>query len=217
MGRIEHIIFTDVIPNVFAGDELSSDVWGRDVKFERGALYSIDAASGTGKTTMCSFVYGVRSDYSGTIRFDSDDIRQLRMKAWCEIRRRHIAYLPQELEVFGELSAMDNVLLKNRLTDFRTEGEIRRMFEELGIDNRIDSLCGRMSVGQRQRVALIRALCQPFDFIILDEPVSHLDERNNAQCAAMVAREAAGQEAAVISTSVGNPLLLEGDVERLRL
>ena len=74
------------------------------------------------------------------------------------------------------------------------------------IDNRISRPAGKLSVGQKQRVALIRALCQPFSFILLDEPVSHLDARNNELCANMVTDAAAAQQAGVIFTSVGNPL-----------
>ena len=66
-----------------------------------------------------------------------------------------------------------------------------------------------MSIGQQQRVGIIRALCQPFDFIMLDEPVSHLDEENNLKAARMIASEARRQHAGIITTSVGNPLLLD--------
>ena len=77
------------------------------------------------------------------------------------------------------------------------------MFEALEIDNRIDTPVGRLSIGQQQRVAIIRTLCQPFDFILLDEPVSHLDARNNDIAARLIADEAAAQGAAIIATSVG--------------
>lgn len=206
MDKIDKISLDCVVPNVFAGEPISSEVWNCRLTLDRGSAYRIDAASGTGKTTLCSFLFGVRRDFAGTILFNGRDTGQFSVSDWCETRRRHIAYLPQELDVFDELSALDNVLLKNRLTDFRSAEEIRTMFERLEIDNRIDTPCGRMSVGQRQRVALIRALCQPFDFILLDEPVSHLDGQNNSLCADMVAEEARRQQSGVIFTSVGNPL-----------
>lgn len=212
MERIDEIVLRDALPEVFVGDETGkSDVWLADISLKRGTSYCINAASGTGKTSMCSYIYGVRRDYVGSILFNTTDIRKYKIADWCEIRRRHLAYLPQELDVFGELTALDNVMLKNRLTDFMSETEIRAMFERLEIDNRIDSPAGRMSVGQRQRVALIRALCQPFDFVLLDEPVSHLDSRNNKICAEMVGEAAKKQEAGVIFTSVGNPLALAAE------
>ena len=112
------------------------------------------------------------------------------------------------MRLFPELTAMDNILIKNRLTDFRTEAEIRRMLERLEIGHKADSPAGLLSVGQQQRVAIIRALCQPYDFLLVDEPVSHLDARNNAAVAAMITEETAARDAAVIATSVGNKLSL---------
>ena len=61
-----------------------------------------------------------------------------------------------------------------------------------------------MSIGQQQRVAIIRCICQPFSFLIIDEPVSHLDEQNNRIAASIIMEEARSQGAAVIATSVGN-------------
>lgn len=185
-----------------------SQVWRCNMSFDRGKLYCVNAASGTGKTSLCSFIMGVRTDYTGSILFDGHDASQFGIEKWCELRRRHLAYLPQELYVFDELSAIDNVLLKNRLTDYKSEAEIRAMFERLEIDNRINTPAGRMSVGQKQRMALIRALCQPFDFILLDEPVSHLDKYNNALCGEMVTEAADALDAGVIYTSVSEQLIV---------
>lgn len=213
--KITSIRLDNVLPRVFAEDGVDntvpprSDVWHTATAFERGKYYCINAESGTGKTSLCSFIMGVRTDYLGHIFFNDTDISSLSMNDWCALRRSSLAYLPQELEIFDELTAIDNVLLKNRLTDFRTEADIRRMFEALEIDHRISRLAGKLSVGQKQRVAIIRALCQPFDFILLDEPVSHLDASNNERCAAMVIEAAKAQDAGVVFTSVGNPLKVQ--------
>lgn len=188
-----------------------------DVTLCRGRVYCLNAQSGTGKTSLCSFIYGSRHDYCGTISFDSTDVSTLSVNDWCEVRRRHLAYLPQELDIFDELTAMDNIRLKNRLTGCKTEAEIIDMFRRLGIENLLDRPAGRMSVGQKQRVAIVRALCQPYDFILLDEPVSHLDAYNNEQCARMIMADAARQRAGVIFTSVGNPLSVDAPVIPLTL
>ena len=83
------------------------------------------------------------------------------------------------------------------------------MLDRLEIAGKADQKASRLSVGQQQRVALVRAICQPFDFIILDEPVSHLDRRNNLIVADLIAEAAQSNNAAIITTSVGNPLLLD--------
>lgn len=197
---------------MFAGHNgIHSDVWLQDVRLERGKRYLISAESGTGKSSMCSYIYGYRQDYSGTIAFDGKDIRSLTIDQWCDIRQRHIAYLPQDMRLFGELTAMENVELKNRLTGFKTSEDIKRLFDTLGIADKLDSLASKLSIGQQQRVAIIRTLCQPFDFILLDEPVSHLDEENNRIVARLITDEAQRQGAGIIATSVGNHLKMDVD------
>lgn len=198
-----------MLPRVFVNENIpESDVWDEELTLYRGNNYLIEAASGGGKSSMCAYVYGARVDYEGELSFNGKDTRGFSIAEWQEIRRRHIAYLPQELDLFPELTAWENIQLKNTLTNHFGDKDIDRMLDELGIASRRDYPAGRMSIGQQQRVAIIRSLCQPFDFILLDEPVSHLDEGNNRIVAGMIAREAERQGAAVISTSVGNPLLL---------
>ena len=197
---------------MFAGqDGIHSDVWLQDITLERGKRYLISAESGTGKSSMCSYIYGYRQDYSGTIAFDGQDIRSLSIAQWCDIRKHHIAYLPQDMRLFGELTAMENVQLKNRLTGNKSEQEIKQMFELMGIADKLDSLASKLSIGQQQRVAIIRTLCQPCDFILLDEPVSHLDDENNRIVADLITQEADRQGAGVIATSVGNHLQMNVD------
>ena len=211
---METIQLNNTLPRVFAGQSgIHSKVWLKDISFERGKRYLISAESGTGKSSMCSYIYGYRQDYSGTIAFDGKGIRTLTVTQWCEVRQRHIAYLPQDMRLFGELTALENVELKNRLTNFKSRGEIERLFKVLGIADKLNSLAGKLSIGQQQRVAIIRTLCQPFDFILLDEPVSHLDDENNRIVANLIEEEASRQGAGIIATSVGNHLQM--DVDRL--
>ena len=208
--KLEQITLNNTLPRVFAGQNgITSEVWHRDLTLERGKRYLISAESGTGKSSLCSYIYGYRQDYSGTITFDGKDIRQFTVAEWCNIRQRHIAYLPQDLRLFGELTAMENVELKNRLTSFKSHEEISCMFETMGIADKMDSPVSKLSIGQQQRVAIIRALCQPCDFIMLDEPVSHLDDENNRIVANLITEEATRQGAGVIATSVGYHLKMD--------
>ena len=210
--KMKTIQLNNTLPRVFAGqDGIHSDVWLQDITLERGKRYLISAESGTGKSSMCSYIYGYRQDYSGTIAFDGQDIRSLSIAQWCDIRKHHIAYLPQDMRLFGELTAMENVQLKNRLTGNKSEQEIKQMFELMGIADKLDSLASKLSIGQQQRVAIIRTLCQPCDFILLDEPVSHLDDENNRIVADIITREADRQGAGVIATSVGYHLQMDVD------
>ena len=214
IGRIE---MKGMLPRVFVSEKIPpSDVWRHDVAFERGKFYLVEAASGGGKSSMCAYIFGARTDYEGRLLFDGEDAAGISMAGWQALRRRNIAYLPQELSLFPELTAWENIQLKNRVTGYASEKMVERWLEQLGIASRRDYPAGRMSIGQQQRVAIIRSVCQPFDFILLDEPVSHLDEENNRIAATIIAEEARRQGAGVISTSVGNHILLDYN-ERLRL
>lgn len=211
---LDSIELCRVLPDVFRGSEneppvSGSEIWLRDITLYRGAAYMVEAESGTGKSSLCSYIYGNRSDYSGVIRFNGKDIRSFSVNDWCDLRCRHLALLPQEMRLFPELTAMENIEIKNRLTRCKSREAIMAMLERLEIAHKADVAAARLSIGQQQRVAVVRALCQPFDFILLDEPVSHLDSRNNAMVASLVAAEAAERGAAVIATSVGYAINLD--------
>ena len=208
------ITLHNTLPAVFAGrGDTGSEIWLRDVTFERGKHYLISAESGTGKSSLCSYLYGYRTDYIGTMAFDGRDIKTLAVKEWCDVRTNHIAYLAQDMKLFPELTALENIMLKNSITNHKSEQEIVGMMNLLGIGEKVDSLVSKLSIGQQQRVAIIRTLCQPCDFILLDEPVSHLDDANNAIVARLVSEEAQRQGAGVISTSVGNNVKITVDKE----
>ena len=117
----------------------------------------------------------------------------------------------QELRLFPELTAFDNVLIKNNLTGFQKKKQIDEWFEMLGIADKQDARVGQMSFGQQQRVAMMRALVQPFDFILADEPISHLDDANAAVMSQIMMDEARSQGAGVIVTSIGKHMDLAYD------
>lgn len=198
------ITFHSVLPQVFSlQSDLQSEIWNTDVTFEKGRLYLIEADSGKGKSTFCSYILGYRHDYSGEVRFDDRVSRVFKVKEWVEIRLRHIAFLFQELRLFPELTAYENVKIKNDLTGTKTREEILNWFERLGIADKVDQKVGLMSFGQQQRVAMMRALAQPFDFILADEPISHLDANNSRIMGEIMMEEAKKQGAGVIVTSIG--------------
>lgn len=203
-----------MLPNVFRNQENPpSEVWKTELSLKQPGIYLVNAGSGAGKSSLAAFIFGARTDFEGTLRFNGSDTSAFSIADWQEIRRRHIAYLPQELDLFPELTAIENVMLKNRLTDAIDERKIESWFERLGIADRRNYPAGRLSIGQMQRVAIIRSLCQPFDFLILDEPVSHLDPVNNRIAAEIILEETSRREAAVIATSVGNPIELPYSLE----
>ena len=192
------------LPQVFADrNSVTSDVWHQDLLFRNGEAYLIEAASGTGKSSLCSYIYGYRNDFQGIINFDETNIKAFSVKQWIDLRKHSLSMLFQDLRLFPELTAFENVQLKNQLTGYKKKKELIALFETLDIADKLHTKVGKLSFGQQQRVAFIRALSQPFDFIFLDEPISHLDDANGQLMGQMLLEEASKQGAGIIVTSIG--------------
>lgn len=196
-----------VYPSVFGGKVPlggESDVWGCSVEFRKGESTLLKAESGKGKTSLCSFVSGSRTDYDGRIMIDGADLRGMSDSEKLEYRKSSLAILHQDLKLFSELNALDNVMVKSRLNCGISVDEAGEMLLKLGLE---ESMLRRpvrtLSLGQQQRVAFVRMLSFPADFRILDEPVSHLDTQSASVMAEMLHNVSAADGAGVIVTSVG--------------
>ena len=91
---------------------------------------------------------------------------------------------------------------------YKKKKKILAFFKKLGLSDKLNVKTGKLSFGQQQRVAFIRALCQPFDFLFLDEPISHLDDDNSRIMGELIIGEAEKQQAGVIATSIGKHIEL---------
>ncbi|NQV34474.1 MAG: ATP-binding cassette domain-containing protein [Phycisphaeraceae bacterium] len=156
-----------------------SGVWGKDIHWPEKAVVNVAAPSGTGKTTFMSILYGLLSEYTGSLLFEGKDATSLSRRDWAQMRQTTLSLMFQDLRLFDQLTCVDNVLLKAsqaKPVDSEDSAFIETAFERLGLTSRLKTLAGSCSQGEKQRVAFIRALVQPFDWILLDEPFSHLDD-----------------------------------------
>lgn len=212
---MQTIVLDSVIPSFLEGVDpglFNSEVWGTRLELERGGKYLVKAASGRGKTTLCNILTGLRTDYRGTVSFDGEDIRGLSEKEWAGLRRRTFSSMFQGLILFDELNPIENIRIKPMSRDW-SDAELREMLDRLGIGEKAGVKCRRLSFGQKQRVAFIRMLCQSADFLILDEPVSHLDSANAGIMSAMLSERIERDGAGVIVTSIGRDLPFSYDKE----
>ncbi len=208
MLSLNSISLDNMLPKVFVGQEPcgdSSDIWLHQVKFSRGETILLQAESGRGKTSLCSYMAQLRSDYVGQLHYLDEQGTELCIEP-SELLRQHIGVMFQEHRLFADLTAVENVMLKNQLTQYTTEHEVRQQLSRLGLADRMDCPCSMLSLGQQQRVAFVRALCQPCSFLLLDEPVSHLDPANAAVMAEMVRERQVADDLCLIVTSVGHHL-----------
>jgi len=198
------ITLNNVMPAPLASIAHSDkSIWGHFVELNDGKKIMLNASSGKGKSTFTTTTIGLRNDYSGEITYDNRNISTFSPTEWAEIRQTKIAVVFQDLQLFPKFTVKENLLVKNRLTNAFSEIEIIQMLEELEIDDKWSQQCGILSMGQQQRVAIIRALLQPFTWLIMDEPFSHLDKENTARCLKMIHNRTINQNAGFVLTTLG--------------
>ena len=183
-----------------SGDEIpSSDIYLQpEVIFEQGQCYLIRALSGQGKSSLLNFIYGASFSYDGKITYNE----VFNKKEVLRYRIDKLSYVYQDLRLFPTLTAFENIILKNKLTHYKTEAQINSLIERVGLSHKRDTLVQTLSLGQRQRIALLRALCQPFELLLLDEPFSHLDDSNTTILREIIEEELQARNASLLLTSL---------------
>ena len=175
----------------------NSAFWLKDLSFKQGELIEIVAPSGSGKTSLIHFLYGMRKDYVGTIRYNNKELSTAGYEALSEYRKDNLSIVFQDMRLFNSQTVFQNIEIKRQLAPFHDSNLIKEMSSRLGISDKLDAICANCSYGEQQRIAIIRSLMQPFDILLLDEPFSHLD-RNNAEKAMKLILEEAGKRNATI-------------------
>lgn len=199
------ITLKQVMPHPLSSIKHGTDsIWGNDVVLEPGKKIMLNAASGKGKSTFTSTVLGLRHDYAGVIAYDGKDVKAFTPDEWTELRKKKLAVVFQDLQLFPSLTVKENLLIKNTLTNCFSEAELISQLDQLGIADKWEQKCGILSMGQQQRVAIIRALAQPYEWLIMDEPFSHLDEVNTQLCMKMIHQRTNDLGAGFVLTSLGD-------------
>ena len=183
-----------------------SNIWAKNLNIQSGNLVHVCAPSGSGKTTLIHVLYGLRRDYSGELSFDKQNLTKDSSKdieeEWQKFRLNKISIIFQDLKLFDDLTAWENLILKNQLTNHLSEEEILSSAQKLGVSHLLDKKIKHISRGERQRIAIIRSLCMPFDWILMDEPFSHLDDKNAKLAAELILEHSIKNKGGVIMANL---------------
>jgi ABC-type lipoprotein export system ATPase subunit len=180
-----------------------SDIWNREQVFNTGEWTKIKAPSGTGKTTLIHLLYRLRTDYTGQVQYNDRNIQSVSAEELAAFRQTKISIIFQDLRLFPHLTAFENIELKRVLqTPYCTEERVREMAGALGIKHILHQKAAICSYGEQQRIAIVRALVQPFELLLMDEPFSHLDTDNTARAAALIAEECKKRNAGFVLTDL---------------
>jgi putative ABC transport system ATP-binding protein len=181
----------------------SSDIWNSEIVFTQGDWVKIIAPSGTGKTTLIHILYRLRSDFSGSVAYDGTNINSIHDEDIAVIRQQKLSVIFQDLRLFSNLTARENIELKRVLQKPIYESNmIDAMAERLGITHILNQKAEICSYGEQQRIAIIRSLMQPFELLLMDEPFSHLDNVNTKKAAELIAEECKKRNAGFVLTDL---------------
>jgi putative ABC transport system ATP-binding protein len=184
-----------------------SNIWNKQLLFDNGERIKITAPSGTGKTTLIHQLYGLRKDFNGSIFFDGIEIKQLSSHQIAIQRQNLVGIVFQDLRLFNQLTARENIELKRVLqTPYYDSSKIEEMAQLLGIDHILDQPASSCSYGEQQRICIIRALIQPFKWLLMDEPFSHLDNKNKQLAIELISNECNKRNAGFILTDLDDDL-----------
>lgn len=201
------LVLQNLIP-IPLRDKLSqrnSDIWNTRKVMQQGERIKIKAPSGTGKTTLVHMLYRLRNDYTGNIFWNGKEEQSFSAAELAVLRQSAVSVVFQDLRLFSQLTARENIELNRVLPashPYYESSVIDTMAERLGITHILQQRAGLCSYGEQQRIAIIRALVQPFQWLLMDEPFSHLDENNTQKAAALIGEECEKRGAGLILTDL---------------
>ena len=157
---------------------------GIDLSIQKGEIVSIVGPSGAGKTTLLQIIGTLDRPDSGSVYVDNVDVTELSQKKLSDFRNRHIGFVFQFHQLLPEFTAMENIMIPAYIAGVNTK-EARKRAEELlhfmGLSDRAKHKPNELSGGEKQRVAVARALINNPDVILADEPSGSLDSKNKEE------------------------------------
>lgn len=183
-----------------------------NLAFQPNEHTAIIGPSGCGKTTLLSLVAGIHRAQSGRIENQGENLCQLGEKARRAFRIRRVGLVFQAFELLDYLDVQDNVLLPYRVdpglnVSERVRERARQLIDEVGLASKVDQRVSDLSQGERQRVAVARALVTRPPLLLADEPTGNLDPNNKLLIIDLLRSVAADCGATIIMVTHDHSLL----------
>ncbi|MFZ9301693.1 MAG: ATP-binding cassette domain-containing protein [Chitinophagaceae bacterium] len=193
------LALNDIKPLSFEYSQKENALWGKNITLECPQICKIVASSGSGKSTLISILSGLRSDYAGDIVFENKSTRTYSSTDWSKLRSTTISLVYQDLRLFRSLTVHQNLQLSEEISAIEHHEEtIEALAEKMNIKDQLNKPVSKLSFGQMQRVAIIRSITRKFDWLILDEPFSHLDQQNASIAWELIVEQAKKRNAGII-------------------
>lgn len=157
---------------------------GIDLNIDKGEVVSIVGPSGAGKTTLLQIMGTLYRPDSGSVSINGEDVLRLKGNALSRFRNRHLGFVFQFHQLLPEFTALENVLIPAYIGGSKGQAvkqRAERLLDFMGLADRMEHKPNELSGGEKQRVAVARALINEPDVILADEPSGSLDSRNKAE------------------------------------
>jgi lipoprotein-releasing system ATP-binding protein len=157
---------------------------GIDLHIDRGEVVSIVGPSGAGKTTLLQIIGTLDRPDGGSVRVDSVDVTTLSQKALADFRNRHLGFVFQFHQLLPEFTALENIMIPAYIAKTpqrQAKERAKELLEFMGLADRASHKPAELSGGEKQRVAVARALVNNPAIILADEPSGSLDTQNKQE------------------------------------
>ena len=157
---------------------------GIDLHIDKGEIVSIVGPSGAGKTTLLQILGTLDRPDGGEVRVDGVDVADLSTGQLSEFRNRHLGFIFQFHQLLPEFTALENILIPAYIagtTKSRAQERAQELLHFLDLSHRAQHKPAQLSGGEKQRVAVARALINHPSVILADEPSGSLDSKNKAE------------------------------------
>lgn len=164
-------------------------------------------ASGCGKTTLLCILAGLLTPNSGSVKYNNVDLYKLKRAARDQFRGQNLGIIFQNFHLIKSLNIFQNIALSLSLSGKKINKElIFHHLEELGLADKAEQNISSLSIGEKQRVAIIRSfICKP-KYIFCDEPTSALDDKNTEKIINLLTKESRETESSLILITHDNRL-----------
>ena len=170
-----------------------------EIKIAAGESCAVVGPSGSGKTTLLHLIAGLLTPHKGSIEVAGQRIDNLVQRERDRLRGRSIGIVLQQLRLIASLTALENLLLAQRLSGLSVDrSSAKQRLTTLGLGHRIHHRPAALSQGEAQRVAIARALVGRPALLLADEPTSSLDDDNAERVLELLVEQAEQQEAALL-------------------
>ena len=157
---------------------------GISLKVERGEVISITGPSGAGKTTLLQIMGSLDRPDGGRVLYDGQDITRMNEKKLSAFRNKHIGFVFQFHQLLPEFTALENITIPMLISGCnmrQANARAKELLELLGLADRAGHKPAELSGGEKQRIAVARALANQPDVILADEPSGSLDTKNKEE------------------------------------